>query len=219
MTEQEKAFYHDGYRHGQKVAEQEVTPENLYKGIQPHYNEINEFISMLIEYGKQNNIQIDCKAGCSYCCHQSVYGVEHEFDALATYLVKEWSLEERKALIERAKERYAQTNTLSKEALALHKSPCPFLQDNKCSVYEMRPMACRIYLSTSVQSCKHEYESPADTNAYPQLLDFPLRVGKLMNEGMVAALKTAGYKSKEYRIEEGILAFRFTLLEALEDEN
>ncbi|MFO7939847.1 MAG: YkgJ family cysteine cluster protein [Bacteroidales bacterium] len=213
MTDQDKAFYADGYRHGNHIAENGIDSKSLYEGVLPHYEEINELIAILIDYGKQNNIHVDCKAGCSYCCNQSVYGMEHEFDTLATFLTTHWTLEEREALIERAKARYAQTQNLSKEELALHKSPCPFLKNNKCSVYEVRPMACRIYLSTSVSSCRHEYETPSAPDAYPQLLDFPLRAGRLMNEGMVAALKVGGYKSREYRIEEGILAFRFSLLD------
>lgn len=217
MTEQDKAFYADGYRAGQQIVAKGINSANLYEGIQPIYKAINELISMLIKYGQQQNIAIDCKAGCSACCYQSIYGVEHEFDTLTQYLLKHWTLEEREQLVERARKKFEAMQVLSKEEQALFKSPCPFLKDGNCSVYEMRPMACRIYLSTSVESCKYELAHPEDKDAYPQLLDFPLRAGKMMNEGFVAALKVGGYKTREYRIDEGILAFRYALLEADKD--
>ena len=38
--------------------------------------------------------------------------------------------------------------------------PCPLLRDNRCSVYNIRPLTCRGYNSTSVEACKAAHVSP-----------------------------------------------------------
>ena len=37
--------------------------------------------------------------------------------------------------------------------------PCPLLSDERCSVYEVRPLTCRGYNSTSVDACRQAHES------------------------------------------------------------
>jgi hypothetical protein len=70
--------------------------------------------------------------------------------------------------------------------------------------YPARPMACRIYLSMSVDSCRLYYEEPDKDENYARLFEFPLQAGRMMNEGFTHALKTAGRNSAEFRIEEGL---------------
>jgi hypothetical protein len=66
-------------------------------------------------------------------------------------------------------------------------------------------MACRIYLSSDVNSCLKFFHHPEDKSNYPALLNLTLRCGQMMNEGFKAALKTSGRITKEFRIEERIL--------------
>lgn len=71
--------------------------------------------------------------------------------------------------------------------------------------YEARPMACRIYMSMSVDSCKTFYKKPDDETNYPALLEFPLQAGRMMNEGFNKGLKAAGLKGSELLMEEALL--------------
>jgi hypothetical protein len=66
-------------------------------------------------------------------------------------------------------------------------------------------MACRIYLSSNLETCLKFFNTPEDKSNYPALLEFPMRVGRMTNEGFKAALKTNGVIAKEFRIEEKIL--------------
>ena len=61
----------------------------------------------------------------------------------------------------------------------------------------------RIYLSASEPSCRKEYDHPSDKRSFPGLFDFPLRAGRMMNEGFVAYLKQAGLQVSELPIEQG----------------
>ncbi len=79
-------------------------------------------------------------------------------------------------------------------------------------VYEARPMACRTYLSSSRAGCKNEYDHPKDFNIFPDLYEFTLRAGRMINEGISAFLTENHIFPAEYQIES-------SLLTALKDEN
>jgi hypothetical protein len=82
------------------------------------------------------------------------------------------------------------------------KYPCPLLENGACIAYQARPMACRIYLSSDVNSCLNFYHKPQSKTSIPALLNLTLRTGQMMNEGFKSALKTSGIKTHEFRIEE-----------------
>ena len=64
-------------------------------------------------------------------------------------------------------------------------------------------MACRIYLSSSVPSCKRDFEEPGGDRHKPELYEFPLNAGRMLNEGFVSCLKQLGLKSVELPLEQG----------------
>jgi len=49
------------------------------------------------------------------------------------------------------------------------------------------------------------YQQPEDESNYPALLDFPMRAGRMMNEGFKSALKTKGITARELRIDQLVL--------------
>ncbi|HDR51600.1 MAG TPA: hypothetical protein ENN90_08265 [Mariniphaga anaerophila] len=59
-----------------------------------------------------------------------------------------------------------------------------------------------IYLSANLESCLYFYEEPENEKSFPALLQFPMRMGRMLNEGFKAALKANGIKVEEFRIEE-----------------
>lgn len=74
---------------------------------------------------------VECKKGCSHCCHVPVMVTAME----AFYIQTKTG---RKANeIRRKKERTRKPDG----------SPCPFLKANSCSIYEFRPLACRTFAS------------------------------------------------------------------------
>ena len=64
-------------------------------------------------------------------------------------------------------------------------------------------MACRIYLSSSLRSCKREHDQPGNQESISDLFEFPLLAGRMLNEGFVAYLKQSGLPSSELPIEQG----------------
>lgn len=91
-----------------------------------------------------------CARGCSHCCHQRV-----EVTAPEAFWIARWlagASPTRLQSIERAAERHAR---LTAREHFLQQVACPFLDaDGGCSIYEVRPIACRRAHSLDVATCR-----------------------------------------------------------------
>jgi Fe-S-cluster containining protein len=205
MDQQEidKIFYRDGYRMAQSYLDQEISPVQMEEAIKALYTGIDKLLEAFLHRASDEGQPVSCKMGCAWCCHQEVFAITPEFLYLNAYVQKHLSEAEQQAVLERAMEKVKITMNLPVEEQLRIRSACPFLDSAKCMVYEARPMACRIYLSASESSCKNEHDHPGEKRSFPGLFDFPLRAGRMMNEGFVAWLKQAGLQVSELPIEQG----------------
>jgi len=204
FSEQDRIFYSDGYRLAQSCIEKGLSNQTLFEAIETLYSSIDDLNSSLIAFAEKQNMKVACSKGCHWCCHQAVYANSYELHFLSEYIRKSFNREEIIGLADRAIKKNDVTSKLNEKDIRNYKSPCPLLKDGACSAYSARPVACRIYLSTNLSSCLKFYHCPEDETNYPQLLDFPLRAGRLMNEGFRAALKEANIETAEFRLEEGL---------------
>lgn len=80
---------------------------------------------------KRHNIELSCKNGCANCCktHKDIPVYPLELIGIYWYVIEKITTHIRQTL---------------KKQLASHKKPiCPFLVDESCSIYPVRPVACR----------------------------------------------------------------------------
>jgi Fe-S-cluster containining protein len=120
--------------------------------------------AQLAEAGKP----VSCKVGCAHCCRQLVALNLFEAEALAAWIQtlpesRRQHLAERfhqtllkisaAGLLERMvnEDWIVESNTAEKLALdyLYQRIDCPFLEDEQCSIYPMRPLLCREYMVTS----------------------------------------------------------------------
>lgn len=73
--------------------------------------------------------KLECKKGCSHCCHVPVLVTAVE----AFYIQEKTGIEAN--IVKRKKEKCRVPDG----------SPCPFLKNDACSIYEYRPIACRTF--------------------------------------------------------------------------
>jgi len=92
-----------------------------------------------------------CKAGCSACCHISVALSDHEARRIG----------ERIGMTPATPPSGQDEADLDR---LYFRSPCPFVQDGRCSIYEHRPIACRLHFTLDVDAyfCQTELD-PADS--------------------------------------------------------
>jgi Fe-S-cluster containining protein len=128
-----------------------------------------------VAYGAEMSVAagkpVSCAKGCGACCRQLVPLAHAEARQLAT-LIEELPGPRRSVVKERFAEALrrieaagllpslmGQTGRLADEAVNLGLDyfrlgiACPFLEDESCSIYHDRPIACREYLVTSPAEC------------------------------------------------------------------
>jgi Fe-S-cluster containining protein len=124
-------------------------------------------VDIAVERTEAEGARISCRKGCGACCRQLVPIAEPEAHALVT-LVAALPQPRRTAVLDRiaaARQRLAEAGLLSRllhprriDAAELRDLgleyfglgiPCPFLEDESCSIHADRPIACREYLVTS----------------------------------------------------------------------
>jgi Fe-S-cluster containining protein len=104
--------------------------------------------------------RLDCREGCSYCCCKpGVLTTIPEFLRILDHMRSTFSAEAADGLADRARRYASQMDGRHFDDLVDHLVPCPLLVDDRCSVYEVRPLVCRGYNSTNVDACR---EASAD---------------------------------------------------------
>lgn len=135
----------------------------------------NAFVDMSVQAAESQGKTISCKAGCGACCCQPVPISELEVyhlrevvenmeeprrseikkrfsDAVAHFENKGW-FEKMRLCAELSKTETPESvmKEVQKTAMEYFDEgvSCPFLENNSCSIHEVRPLACREYLVTS----------------------------------------------------------------------
>jgi Fe-S-cluster containining protein len=138
---------------------------------------------------------ISCKAGCGACCRQMVPISIFEAEALAAWIrtLPESRRQElagrfhqallklsAAGLIDRMVNEDWLADTDSARQLALEyfyqRVPCPFLEDESCSIHPIRPLVCREYL---VSSPAEHCADPVTLQIVPVRL--PLNFSRVLN--------------------------------------
>lgn len=207
FSDTDKLFHSDGYRLGQKWADKGNNPVHIVSGQTELYQAVDGLIDSLIRQAERYGKKADCIRGCSWCCYQPVFANSLEITCLGEYIRSKFPPALAAETARKASKKNSHVSVMQETEILRHKSPCPLLYNGACIAYEARPMACRIYLSTSLSSCISFYNDPENELSYPALLDFPLRAGRMLNEGFTAAFRQNGFKVKEYRLEEGLDRF------------
>ncbi len=155
----------------------------------------DSFIAGVASQASEAGLHVSCKAGCGACCRQMVPLSIFEAEDLTAWIrslpeERQQELAQRfhksllklKAggLIERMVTDDWLAESESARQLALdylyQRVPCPFLEDESCSIHPIRPLACREYLvSSPAQYCA----DPATLQVAP--IRMPLYFSRILN--------------------------------------
>lgn len=207
FSETDKIFYSDGYRLGQLWAAKGVSTCDIAGAQTELYHTVDSLIDSLLRKAERFSKKAECSRGCSWCCYQPVFANSLEITHLWEYIRSNLPPALIGEIALRVSQKNSRVSAMQENEMLQYKSPCPLLNEGTCMAYEVRPMACRIYLSTSLSSCRQFYTDPANPDSYPALLEFPLRAGRMLNEGFTAAFRVSGLQITEYRLEEGLHRF------------
>src|SRR4029453_16055411 len=129
-----------------------------------------------------------------HCCHQSVGVTPPEVFAIYDHLRATRAPDEMDALVARIREADDRTRGMSSAERLSPDLPCPFLEDQQCSIYEVRPLSCRGTNSLDVSACERTLRDPATRAAFlagnvsvPCYLE-PIRAFRAVTAGLQLAL-------------------------------
>jgi Fe-S-cluster containining protein len=111
--------------------------------------------------GGLKDMPIACGKGCSHCCHIWVSVTAPEALFIAKALRRR---SDAAAVIERVKAAHLYTKDFPFEVRDRYPHACPLLVDDLCSVYEIRPTACRLAASADAAICERSYLQLANEN-------------------------------------------------------
>jgi Fe-S-cluster containining protein len=155
----------------------------------------DSLLSAVSEQLGENGLSISCKAGCGACCRQMVPLSIFEAEALSTWIAT-LAPETRQILAQRFHQALLSLSSAGIVERLVSQDwqadmdfaqelvfdyffagvPCPFLQDESCSIHPIRPLACREYLVTSDPS---RCVDPRTLEADPVRL--PVRLSRVLN--------------------------------------
>ncbi len=186
-------LYQDGYNIAREYYDSENHLISLRSAQLEIYEHLDAFLDEFILYAGKSGKPTECRAGCSWCCFQKIYALSSELEVIKEAWFETEETASQNEIIEKA----------TVKSLSTDKNPCPFLNSGKCKIYPLRPVACRIYLSSSERSCISDFEKK--DNVIPELFEVPLYLGRMMNEGFVRGLQSKGMKVEEKIIEEFLI--------------
>lgn len=207
----DETFFNDGYRLCHTFIATDFTVQNIFAAQKQLYKAIDQLIETFINRTKTEGNPPECRKGCAFCCHQTVLASTYELLYLADFIKKKYPGKLVNGVLEKLENKAKQTSALEMDKLLRFKMPCPLLHSTQgfCTVYQARPIACRIYLSSSEKSCSNDLENPTDDSIFPQLYEMPLRAGRMLNEGFQARLREGRIDRLqvfETTIDQGVLA-------------
>ncbi len=105
---------------------------------------------------------VACRAGCDHCCYQSVGVTAPEALAVLDHLNRTLSAPELARVVTHVADLHGKTHGLSSPERFSPDHPCPFLlvQTGRCSIYEVRPLACRGMNSLDAEECATRLRDP-----------------------------------------------------------
>jgi len=119
------------------------------------------------------NLSPACHSGCSHCCYQAVGVSAPEVFAIYDHLRATRTSGELDVTVARIRDADDKTRGMTSAERLSPDLPCPFLESDRCSIYEFRPLACRGTNSLDAAMCERTLRDP---EARAQLLAGSLAV-------------------------------------------
>ncbi len=139
---------------------------------------------------------VACQRGCSYCCHSATPVTAQEAFRIARYISSQAGTE---AGLDAARvaEQANDWSNLSTEELLTKTEACPLLSDHACSVYQVRPLACRQYFSTSAEGCRDAQEGRSEQFPF---VKGAMTIGAMIRSLMLASARSLGLANDTYEL-------------------
>jgi len=151
--------------------------------------------------------EFHCASGCGYCCHLRISISVAEALIILDYLQKHNQLRQYKERVRNLREPLARRAASDNSWWLENSIPCLFLEQNRslCTIYEVRPFACRAYHSLDKKQCETGFLQRTVT-AIPCYPDYK-RSRELYSVAFAKALAELGLQSTQFELSSTIGMF------------
>jgi hypothetical protein len=139
-----------------------------------------------------------CRKGCYYCCCEQVDVTQAEAAYIGFKLLSSYTESEIKDIMKEVDRTTVEVG--NGRTAAVPKTPCVFLKNNICGIYEARPLACRGRNSFDEIDCKLNFKGDGYYDSI-QSHQIPMDIAGSIQEGLLRGTKNLG-------LEAGLLDLR-----------
>lgn len=139
-----------------------------------------------------------CKAGCGFCCYYKVEARAHEILLIKDYMGKHFTAEKIAAVLNVAETNAAVIRTLTPEQHLTTNLKCALLENNRCSIYPVRPFRCRNFHSTDARACEDSFNDPANMEINTGMVEAVAILADAHTQGFEAAAEQTGRDHRIY---------------------
>ncbi|HNY63855.1 MAG TPA: YkgJ family cysteine cluster protein [Deltaproteobacteria bacterium] len=178
-----------------RIADIETCTANSYR----RYDEIMARVSASLA------VKTVCRPGCSWCCHFKVEVRAHELFLIWRYIRKESPNHEVNRFLGVARSNAESTRSLSRTEHFATNLACPFLLEDTCRIYPVRPFACRNFHATTPYNCRLSFENPMNLSIPSTFIPELHSVGTGHKTGYERALEKRGFDMRIYDMSTAFL--------------
>lgn len=146
-----------------------------------------------------------CASGCSYCCYYKVEVRAPEIFLIKEHLQQHFEADAIRNILDSAEKNAQLIRNLTPEKHLTTNIKCPFLKENNCSIYSVRPFKCRNFHATDLGGCEKSFNNPSDLNITTSMIETITVVGDAHTQGFEAAIKNAELDARAYDLNTALL--------------
>ncbi len=147
---------------------------------------------------EESSIKPACKAGCAYCCYYKVEVRAHEMFIIKEHMQSNWTQVQINQVLAEAETNSTLIKTLTQEQHLATNIKCPFLMENKCSIYSVRPYKCRNFHATDASACEESFNDPDNLTIENSFVESIAMFGNAHSQGFEKAIKSSGLDFRAY---------------------
>jgi hypothetical protein len=114
-----------------------------------------------------------CKKGCAHCCHTWVSAPAPEILFLAKRIAERHGA----SAVQRIRDAHMHTKGFEKGLRGVDPISCPLLDQDLCSVYDVRPTACRFASSANADICARSFRQGSNESIPTPTVHLRARAG------------------------------------------
>jgi Fe-S-cluster containining protein len=145
-----------------------------------------------------------CCAGCTWCCHFTVDVRAAEVFGILDFIEQSLTPAERDRIHAELRANSTALAKLGEAERATLNITCPFLREQRCTIYPVRPQSCRNYHATNADGCRQSYLEPENFDIDPEFAPGVYQAGAAHVEAFSGAMAAAGYDTRAYELNRAL---------------